>query len=186
MALAGAAVLAVVLRFTLAEGAAPEVVAAQDSVATAERRLARVRQLAAALPGRQQTLKALSADLGQREQGMMQADTPAQAQAQLLQVVRRIAAAQSPPLELRTAELGQVKPLGAEYGEVSVPLTFDCHIEQLLNFLADITAQPEMLATSELRILSPNSKEKTFNVRLTLSGVVPRRLAPQKKGPGLL
>jgi hypothetical protein len=184
--LAAALALIVVLRFTVADDEAPQVVAAPDSVPAAEKRLAKARQVAATLPAREQVLKNLSAELAKREQGMIQADTPAQAQAQLQQIARRMAAAQSPPLEIRLAELGQVRPLGADYGEASVPLIFDCRIEQLLNFLADITAQPELLATSELRIQSANSKEKVLNVRMTLSGVTPRKLVPVKRGLGLL
>jgi hypothetical protein len=184
VALAGAAVLALVLRSILDVPVA--VVAAEDSVPAAQLRLARARQRAATLPEREQTLNSLSAELARREQGMIQADTSAQAQAQLLGIARRIAAAQNPPLDLRTAEVGQVKPLGAEYGEVSIPLLAQCRIEQLLNFLADLTAQPELLGTGDLRVWTANAKDKTLNVRLTLSGVTPRRLVPLVRGPGLL
>jgi hypothetical protein len=106
----------------------------------------------------------------------------------MMDVARRIAGGQSPPLDLRAADVGQVRPLGADYGEVSVPLAFECRIEQLLNFLADLTAQPEMLATSALRIQSsnPKDKDKILTVRITLSGVVPRKLVPQRRGLGLL
>ena len=41
------------------------------------------------------------------------------------------------------------------------------------------------LATSEMRISSAKPKEKTLNVRLTLSGVVPRKLVPEQKGVSL-
>jgi len=34
--------------------------------------------------------------------------------------------------------------------------------------------------TSDLRVLSSNAKEKTVAVRLAVSGVVPRRLVPEK------
>jgi len=50
----------------------------------------------------------------------------------------------------------------------------------LVNVLAAIPAQPELIATDDLRVMSSNAKEKTIGVRLTLSGVVPRRLVPVK------
>jgi hypothetical protein len=37
-----------------------------------------------------------------------------------------------------------------------------------------------LVATSDLRVLSSNAKEKTVSVRLAVSGVVPRRLANEK------
>ena len=50
--------------------------------------------------------------------------------------------------------------------------------------LAAIPAQPELVATSDLRVMSSNAKDKSVGVRLTLSGVVPRRLVPDKSKTG--
>jgi hypothetical protein len=75
--------------------------------------------------------------------------------------------------------------LGADYGEVSVSVAFDCRIEQLVNFLAELTSEKALLATSDVRINSTNTKEKTLGVRLSLSGVIPRKLVPEQKGPSL-
>jgi hypothetical protein len=186
LALGAAVVVIIVLDLSRTESQAVPVAATADSVATAEKRLARVRQLAAALPAREADLKAVTEQLADREKGLIRADTLAQAQAQLLQVARRVTAGQSPPIDLRNTELGQARPLGDDYGEISVPLTFECRIEQLLNLLADLMSQPELLAPSELRITTGNEKEKTINVRLVLSGVVPRKLVPEKRAPGTL
>jgi len=183
----GAAVLVmIVLEISHTESQQAPVTAGADSVATAGKRLARVRQLAAELPARDADLKTATDQLADREKGLIQADTLAQAQAQLLQVARRLTAAQSPPIDLRNVELGQARPLGNDYGEISVPLSFECRIEQLLNLLADITSQPELLAPSGLRITAASEKDKTVNVRLMLSGVVPRRLVPEKRAAGAL
>jgi hypothetical protein len=138
------------------------------------------------LPEREAALKTLSGELAQRDKALIQADTAAQAQAQLLQIFRRLARAQAPAIEIKTVEMGQIRPLREDYGEIIVPVTFECRIEQLLNLLADITAQPELLSTSEMRIVAANQKEKTMTVRLTLAGVAPKRLAPQKKGQASL
>ena len=51
-----------------------------------------------------------------------------------------------------------------------------------MNFLAALTAEPELLATNEIRVISANQKEKKIGVRLTLAGVVPRKIVPEKKG----
>jgi hypothetical protein len=56
----------------------------------------------------------------------------------------------------------------------------ECRIDQLVNLLASLETQPELVATSDLRVLSSNAKEKTVSVHLTISGIVPRRLVPEK------
>ena len=154
---------------------------AQAGAAAAEKRLARYRQLAATAETRQAAARRMLAALEDREKGIIRADTAAQAQAQLLQVVRRISKAQSPPLDLRSTELGQTQPFGA-YGQTSVSVTFECRIEQLVNLLADLTAQPELVAPADLRITAGDRRRKTMQVRLTVAGVVPRALVPEKKG----
>jgi len=180
--LAAAAVVWLVLNFALPSQGQPKAVGTTEPIPAAEKRLARLRQLAAGVSGKQEVLKQVSAELAQREQGVLQAETAAQAQAQLLEVVRRSAKAQTPPIEIKTVELGQVSRLSDDYGEVQVSVSFDCRIEDLLNLVADLTRQPELLATKDLRVSAGNVKEKTMGVRLTVSGVVPRRLVPEKKG----
>jgi len=179
-----AALVLVVVRFALPEQDAPPVPAHRDSITTAAKRLARVRQLESSLPVREQTLKALVAELAQREKGVIQAATLAQAQAQLTQAVQRLAAAQGPPIELRSIEVAQTRPLGEDYGEISIPMTFDCRIEQLVNLMAELTAQPELLAVGGLRISPADVKQKTIHMRLTFTGVVARKLVPASRGAG--
>jgi hypothetical protein len=178
--LGAAAVALIVWNYLLTRESTTPVVSAAGSIPAAEKRLARLRRTAALLPAREETLKAVRDQLALREKGLIQAETGPQAQAQLLQILRRLTAAQS--IEVRTVEMGQVRPLGDDYGEVSVPVTFECRIEQLLNLLADLTSQTEAVAASEVRIGVANEKEKMITVRLTVSGVVPRRLVPEKKG----
>ncbi len=188
-ALAGLAVaVAGVAIFMAVSGgsSAPAVVGASDSIAAAERRLERVRQLAASVPGKQELLKQVSAELAAREKGIIQAQTAAQAQAQLLDIVRRVAKEQTPPVEFGTVDLSQeVARLGEDYGEVRVTIPFTCRIEDLVNFLADLSKQPETVSTWDLRVASQDAKKKLITVRLTVSGVVPRRLVPEKKGLAL-
>ena len=89
------------------------------------------------------------------------------------------------PRKYTIGEFGPVKPLGDDYGEVSVAVSFESGIDRFVNFLAALTSEKALLATSEMRITSANPKEKTVNVRLTLSGVIPRKLVPEQKGSSL-
>ncbi len=184
--LAGAGLIIVLLELLVVERPSAPSVSSGDSIPTAQKRLARVRALAGTLPGREEELSNITGDLTRREKGIIRADTLPQAQAQLLQVLRRITAAQSPPLDIRNVEVAQGRVLGDDYGEISVPVTFECRVEQLVNLLADITAQPELLAVNGLRISIGNAKAKTMNVRLTLAAVVPRKLVPERKTGGAL
>jgi len=163
-------------------GSTPVVVASTDSVGVAEKRLARLREIAATVPAKEEIAASVSAELATREKGLLAAGTAPQAQAQLIQVVRRLGAAEAPPIEIRATELGGVRPLGDTYGEASVSVQIECRIDQLINLLAALPSQPELVSTSDLRINSTNVKDKTVLVRLTVSGIVPRKLVPEKKG----
>ena len=175
---------ALIIGFSLfsGESESTQVVAAVDNIPAAENRLLRLRQISAGVPGKEHVLTQARSELAQREAGLIHAETGAQAQAQLLQILRKIARAQTPPVDLRNTEMGQMKTFGSDYGEVAVSANFECGIEQLLNLLADLTAQKEAIGTSELRIGSANPKQKTMPVRLTITGLVRRELVPDRKG----
>jgi len=148
------------------------------SVAQMEQRLARVRETAAAVPGKQEVLKKVAADLETREKGLLRADTAQQAQAQVITILRGLAAAEG--LEIRATELGAIAPFGDDYGAVNVSIQAECRIEQLLNFLAALAARHELIATRDLRVIAGDAKQKTLNVRITVAGLVPKSLAPKK------
>jgi type II secretion system (T2SS) protein M len=167
------------------DGPAP-VVQAVDNIPSAEKRLTRLRQLSASVPGEEEALQRASAELAAREKGLIQADTAAQAQAQLLQIMRKLGKAQSSPIDMRNSEIGQVKPYGEKYGEVAVSLNFEAHIEQLVQLLSDLTAQKEIIGVSDLRVGSATPKEKMVPIRLTVSALVRRELVPDKKGSASL
>jgi hypothetical protein len=153
-----------------------------DSVDRTEKRLAMLRRQAATLPGKEAVLKQVSLELAAREKGLIPGDTAEQAQAQLLQVIKRVAQQQTPPLDLGQVELGRPRPFGAAYGQVSVSITVTCRIEELVNFLAGLSAQPELTATEEIRFGASHPKQKTMPIRLTVSGLVAKRLVPVRKG----
>jgi hypothetical protein len=150
------------------------------NIPTAEQRVARLRQLAASLPVREKVLDEARKELTNREQGLVHAPTSAQQQAGLLQTVRRLARAQS--IELQQSEIGAIQPLGKTYGEALVTVSFTCRIEQLVNLVADISAQKELIATRELQVRQADEKRKTVFVRLTISAVTPKDMVPGAQG----
>jgi hypothetical protein len=178
-------VVAVGARFAFFSGAsAPVVVAAVDNIPLAEKRLQKLREQAATLPAREALLKQVTEELAVREKGIIQADTAPQAQAYLLDTIHRIASQNG--FDARGADqLTEPKPLGDAYGVVSVTESFTCAIEQLVNFLAQLDSQPEIIATNEIHISGGREKNKTVQVRVSLSGVVARKLVPVRKGPSL-
>ncbi|MCC6860896.1 MAG: hypothetical protein IT158_20175 [Bryobacterales bacterium] len=183
--LLGAALpLILLLRAFMGRETASAAAAPVEDIPRAEKRLERLRQLAAGVPAKEAVLKAAAAELAGREKGILKAETAAQAQAELLQVVRRVA--QREGIDVRGGEFGPVRALGDDYGEVTVAVTFECQIERLVNLLASLTAEPQLLATHEIRIASANAKDKTVGIRLALSGVVPRQLVPARKGVAAL
>ncbi|HTB20018.1 MAG TPA: type II secretion system protein GspM [Bryobacteraceae bacterium] len=163
-------------------GGSVKISAPVENVDRTETRLAMLRRQAATLPGKEAVLKQVSLELAAREKGLIQGDTAEQAQAQLLQIVKRVAQQQVPPLDLGQVELGRPRPFGTAYGQVSVSITVTCRIEDLVNYLAALSAQPELTATEEIRFGTSHPKQKTMPVRLTISGLVAKRLVPVRKG----
>jgi len=153
-----------------------------ETIDHAQKRLAYLRNAEATVSGKQAVLEQAKAELATREKGLLPGDSASQAQAQLLQVLQRVAATQNPPLQMRQVELGQPKTFGENYGLVTVSVTIDARIDEIVNFLAGLNAQPEAVATDDLRFGAAHPKSKAMPVRLTVSGVVPRKLLPQKKG----
>jgi hypothetical protein len=159
-----------------------KVVAPSETVGRDEKRISVLRTALATVDGKEAVLKQVSTELAEREKGLIPGDTAEQAQAQLLQIMRRLAKAQVPPLDIRQSELGQPRSYGESYARVTVSVSLDCRIDELVNLLAALSAQPEIIATDEIRCTAANPKSKLMPVRLTVSGLVPRRLVPEKKG----
>lgn len=175
--------IALILRFTLFADPAPVVRdgSTPGSVKTAQLRLARLRQIASTLQAREAVAKQTGQDLTDREKGVLQAATAPQAQARLLEVARQIGKQEQ--IDVRGGDFGTPKVFG-EYGLVYATISFECHVEQLVNFMAALSKQPELISPSEERMATGSSKEKLMNVRMVLAGVVPKKLVPEKKGLG--
>jgi uncharacterized membrane protein len=157
---------------------APAASIASDPAAL-QLRLTRLRQIAATAPVREVQMKQVSADLTDRERGIIQADTAAQAQATLLEIANRIGRTEQ--LDVRGGDFAAPRPFG-DYGMVYATISFECHIEQLVNFLADLSREPQLVVPAEERIAAGNAKDKTMTVRMVLAGVVAKKLVPEKKG----
>lgn len=157
----------------------PVVVSSDSTVPAAEMRLDRLRRIAATVPAKEAVLQQAQSELDQREVNVLHSNTAPEAQAQLLATARRLATQEK--IDLRSAEFGQPKPLGDRYGEVTAATTFECHIEQFVNFMAALSRESDLIAPSEIRI-NTTSNQKSIVVRMVLAGVVPRKLVPEKKG----
>ncbi|MEO8097530.1 MAG: type II secretion system protein GspM [Acidobacteriota bacterium] len=157
--------------------------ASTDSVEVAEKRLAIMRDLAATVPAKEEVLKKVAAELAVREQGLIRAETAPQAQAQVVTALRRLMAPEG--LDIRATEVGPVTPLGDQYGMALVSVQFECQVAQLVNILAGLETQPELISTRDFQITTSNPKEKTVRVRLTVAGVVAKNLVPDRSKKGV-
>jgi hypothetical protein len=152
------------------------------AIAVAQQRLAGLRMLKSLVPAREAVMKQISADVAARERGMIPGDTAAQAQAALLEALRRVGKADQ--LDIRGGEFPPPKPFG-DYAMVFTTINFECHVEQLVNYVADLGRQPELMAPFEERITAgADKKQKIVLVRMIVAGVAPRKLIPEKKGLG--
>jgi len=179
---AGVMLAAVVVRYGAFSGDQTSVVVAHDSIPVAQQRLEILRRKAALVPGREAVLKQVQAELAQREKGIVQENTAEQARAHLMELLHQTAKANGFDTKGAT-QLPEPKALGKDYGQVSVGESFTCGIDQLVNFLSAIANEPEILATDTIFIAPARDKNKDIEVRLTFSGVIPRKLVPEKKGP---
>ena len=186
MILGGAALVAIVAAFWPQGDAGGQAAASLQSVAAAEARLASVRRLAAQAPAMEQELERVKAELGRWERRLIESETAQQAQAEALQILRRVAGNQQPPIEFQSVNLGPIRRLGKSenYGEVLFDVSFTCTIEQLLNLLADLTAQQQAVVTEDINISSYRHQEKLLRVQLRVAGLVRRDLVPEAKGLG--
>jgi uncharacterized membrane protein required for colicin V production len=182
--LIGGIALILILRVIFFGGSGVTVVEANDSIPMAEKRLARLRLLAATVPGKEDLVAHAKTELTDRERGVLLADTQAQAQAQLQEITQTVAKANGIDARGNQGFTGQA--ISEDYGEISTTVAFNCGIEQLVNLLAALANnQPQILATNEISVVGGNDKKKNVQVRLTVSALVPRKLIPKRGGSGL-
>jgi hypothetical protein len=175
--LAGGLAVILIVRFVFYGDSGSSAVASTETIPATERRLEKVRQIAATVPGKEELLKQAQVELADREKGVLQADTEAQAQTQLLELIQGIA--RSNGIDARGMQEFRGVPVSADYGEIWTTVAFGCSIEQLVNFLASLGNQPLILATYDIHVTGGNDKKKSIQVRLSVSAVVARRLIPK-------
>lgn len=176
----GVMLAAVLVRYGALGGGQGSVVASHDSIPVARQRLEILRRKAATVPAREAILKQVTAELQEREKGIVLAATAEQARAHLMDVLHTSAKANGFDSQ-GASQLIETKALGKDYGQVSVGQNFTCGIDQLVNFLSAIANEPEILATDTIIVAPVRNKNKDITVRLTLSGVIAKNLVPQKK-----
>ncbi len=181
----GAGVAAILLlKFVVFADKQPAVVAAAENVPAAEARLKRVREIVATVPALEERYKQAAADLQAREQGILKADTAAQAHAMIQDLLHRVG--QQNGIDIRGFEDQRIRPLGADYGEASVSVRFNCSIDQLVNFLAALDQEHELFSTNDINVTGTTDAKKIIQVRLTVAGVVTKKVATEKKAGGAL
>jgi hypothetical protein len=173
-------IVAAVLHFVFATTDSAQPAAAAGSAEMAQARLNRLRRIAATLPAREAVMKQISAELADREASLIQAATLGQAQAALIESIHRLGTREQ--IDIRGGDLGAPRAFG-DYGLIYATVTFTCHIEQLVNFLADLGREPQAIVPAEQRI-SPSGKpeDKNISVRMVVAGLVSKKLIPEKKG----
>jgi hypothetical protein len=178
LALAGGVATILIVRFVFFADSTPAAIAATDTIPAAEKRLEKVRQIAATVPGKEELLKQAKAELADREKGVLKAETEAQAQTQLLELVHAIAQANG--IDARGMQELRGIPVSEDYGEIWTTVQFSSSIEQLVNFLAALGNQPQILATYDIHVNGGHDKKKAIQVRLSVSAIVERKLIPKK------
>lgn len=176
----GVMLASVLVRYGVVGGGQNAVVASRDSIPVAMQRLEILRRKAATVPAKEAILKQVTAELDQREKGIVQAVTAEEARAHLMDVVHKTAVANGFDSN-GAVQLPEPKALGKDYGQVSLGQNFTCGIDQLVNFLSAIANEPEILATDTIFVAPVRNKNKDITVRLTFSGVIPKKLVPEKK-----
>jgi hypothetical protein len=88
-------------------------------------------------------------------------------------------------IEIRGGNFENPKTFTDNYGQVFASVSFNCRIEQFVNFFAELSREPDLLAPSELTMNLSDATNKVLSVRMTLAGIVVRKLVPEKKGFGL-
>jgi hypothetical protein len=177
-ALAGGVAVLLLIRFVFLADPTPAAIAAVDTIPAAEKRLEKVRQISATVQGKEELVKQAKAELAERETGVLKADTEAQAQTQLLELVQGIA--RSNGIDARGMQEFRGIPISDDYGEIWTTITFSSSIEQLVNFLTVLGNQPQILATYDIHVSGGHDKKKVIQVRLSVSAIVAKKLIPKR------
>jgi Tfp pilus assembly protein PilO len=178
MLLIGALAVAALLQFdTFAPGAGSD--ASGGSIEAAEQRLLLAQVKARQLPMAEAELDAVKRQLDVLEQGLLKSETAALAQAEMLQIVADLLAAEG--ISMEASQFGAVQLDGEDYAQVPINVNFQCGIEQFVNLVAAVSNAPELLATRRIRITPESLATKSVRVQLTVAGLLPAERTPELK-----
>ncbi len=179
--LGAALVVFLVLQFGVLprSGAGPE---SSTPVGVLEKRLARLQQVERQKPRAAAAAEAASRDLAEVEKGLLKAATPAQASAEMQQLLRDLLRGQG--MNMQSSEFGAIRPAGEDYAQVPLTVNFNCGIEQWINFMAALRNAPQVLSTVEVRLANADTRNKTVQVRMIVAGYIPASLVKVPAVPG--
>ena len=135
-----------------------------------ETALLKYRQALAAVSADERTAELLQIRLRETESGLLENSSPALASAEFQDRIRQSAANHA--IELRSSQFLALRPLEAGYAQVPLGLQFQCRLDQLVNFLAELRSGPKIVAVPQLQIQSNGGPEKLIAVTLTAAGVM--------------
>jgi Tfp pilus assembly protein PilO len=148
-----------------------------------EKRLARLQQVERQKPRAAAEAEAAGRDLGEVEKGLLKAATPAQASAEMQQLLRDLLRGQG--LNMQSSEFGAIRPSGEDYAQVPLAVTFTGGIEQWINFMAALRNAPQVLSTLEIRLTSADQKNKTVSARMVVAGYIPAAMVKAPSAAGV-
>ena len=153
------------------------------SVELAEKRLRRLQEVAAQKPRAAAEAESAGRALSEAERGLLKAATPAQASAEMQQIMKDLLGSQG--ISMRSAEFGAVRAVGDDYAQVPLTVGFSCAIEQWINLMAVLRNAPTALSSMEVGVGGADAKSKTVHVRMTVAGYIPASLLGKPKGGSL-
>ena len=135
-----------------------------------EKKLEKYRAVAQTVGLRNAEASTSDARLRAAESSLLTNKTAALASAELQDIVKQLTAADS--IEVRSSEFLPAKPLGGDYMEVPVGLQFQCHLDELVNFLKNTAESPKYLTVPRLLIQPGAGKEKIVTVNMQIAGIM--------------
>jgi type II secretory pathway component PulM len=146
-----------------------------------ENALIKYRQAVAASGTEKKTAETLANRLHEAESGLLASATPALASAELQEWARQATANHA--IEVRSSEFLAVRPQRDGYAQIPLGLHFQCHLDQLVDFLAELRTGPKIVAVPRLQIQPTGGPDKLVSVDLTLAGVMRAQGSPASPTP---
>ena len=172
LAIAG---MAVGLFAALEFGALPvwdRVQAERDGLAVREQTFLKFREAVESREEREAEKELLEARLREAEEGLLPGETPAIASAELRERVQQLATESG--MEVVSTQFQPTRPLGEDYLQVPLGVRLRGRIEGLVSFLEGCETGATTLSVLRLAVQGLNDEQKSLNVTLTVSGVLPR------------